>query len=432
MAGIGLGGSSGGVCLHRALQFLPTIPMAPFFAKPSLGKRSPVPGMRVTMMLPKFSPAKILENIIFSLRFKTPEDKTETPVQPSVANGNGVDTEVTGNVETQLKEQEQLIETIKEESRKAGIEESTEPLAEGEETADITRDTLNPSILWERREKDVLAEQDLKFTSPGFSFSAAGLLFPYHLGVCQCLIQEGYITENTPLAGSSAGALVCAVVGGGLSMYDALQATKELALDCRTYGTAFRLGAVLRNFLEKFLPEDVHLKVNGKIRVAVTQVFRSPRGLLVDYFESREDLINALLTSCFIPGYLAPRPVTIFRNRICVDGGITLFMPPTAADKTVRVCAFPLYAPEGISPDLNPAETRAGMRQLFNWALEPAEDVILDQLFELGFQDAMAWVKKQDEPKQNLNGGTNGGTNGAPSGVANGGTNGASSASELK
>lgn len=30
----------------------------------------------------------------------------------------------------------------------------------------------------------------------------------------------------------------------------------------------------------------------------------------------------------------------------------------------VRVCAFPLYAPEGISPDLNPAETRAGMRQV--------------------------------------------------------------------
>jgi hypothetical protein len=222
------------------------------------------------------------------------------------------------------------------------------------------------------------------------------------------LIQEGYITETTPLAGSSAGALVCAVVGGGVSMYDALQATKELALDCRTYGTAFRLGAVLRNFLEKFLPEDCHTKVNGRIRVAVTQVFRSPRGLLVDYFESREDLINGLLTSCFIPGYLAPRPATIFRNRICVDGGITMFMPPTAADKTVRVCAFPLYAPEGISPDLNPAETRAGMRQLFNWALEPAEDVILDELFDLGHQDAMAWVKKQEAFKQNLNGGTNG------------------------
>ena len=52
-------------------------------------------------------------------------------------------------------------------------------------------------------------------------------------------VSGGIIQENTPLAGSSARALVCAVVGGGLSMYDALQATKEVAL---TYGTAFRLG----------------------------------------------------------------------------------------------------------------------------------------------------------------------------------------------
>lgn len=30
--------------------------------------------------------------------------------------------------------------------------------------------------------------------------------------------------------------------------------------------------------------------------------------------------------------------------------------------------------------------------QLFNWALEPAEDDILDQLFELGYKDAAVWA----------------------------------------
>jgi hypothetical protein len=90
IAGIGIGVNTGGACIHQAWQSLPTVPIAPFFAKPALRKRPPVPGMRVTMMLPKFSPAKILENIIFSLRFKTPEDKTEASVQSSVENGNGV------------------------------------------------------------------------------------------------------------------------------------------------------------------------------------------------------------------------------------------------------------------------------------------------------------------------------------------------------
>lgn len=48
--------------------------------------------------------------------------------------------------------------------------------------------------------------------------------------------------EDTPLAGSSAGALVCAVVAGGLDMRDALEATKELGRECRQGGTAFKLG----------------------------------------------------------------------------------------------------------------------------------------------------------------------------------------------
>lgn len=36
--------------------------------------------------------------------------------------------------------------------------------------------------------------------------------------------------------------------------------------------------------------------------VAVTQVFWRPRGLLVDQFDSKDDLIDAVFTSSFIPG----------------------------------------------------------------------------------------------------------------------------------
>lgn len=51
--------------------------------------------------------------------------------------------------------------------------------------------------------------------------------------------------ETTPLAGSSAGAIVCAVIASGASMHEALKATKILADDCRLKGTAFRLGVCL-------------------------------------------------------------------------------------------------------------------------------------------------------------------------------------------
>ncbi|CAL0300786.1 unnamed protein product [Lupinus luteus] len=268
----------------------------------------------------------------------------------------------------------------------------------------VVEDETQPDIIWEQREKDVEAERNLRvITSPGFSFSAAGLLFPYHLGAAQFLIQNGYITETTPLAGSSAGAIVCAVIASGASMEEALKATKVLAEDCRSRGTAFRLGAVLRDVLVDFLPEDAHIRSNGRVRVGVTQLLWRPRGLLVDQFDSKEDLINAVFTSSFIPGYLAPRPATMFRNRLCVDGGLTLFMPPTSAAKTVRVCAFPAsrlgLKGVGISPDCNP-ENACSTRQLFEWALEPADDAILDRLFEFGYLDAAVWAK--DNPVEDI------------------------------
>ncbi|KAI4296267.1 hypothetical protein L6164_036240 [Bauhinia variegata] len=269
---------------------------------------------------------------------------------------------------------------------------------DGERIGAVMEDEIEPEVVWEQRVKDVEAERQRRVvTSPGFSFSAAGLLFPYHLGVAQFLIEKGYIKETTPLSGSSAGAIVCAVIASGASMEEALEATKILAEDCRKRGTAFRLGAVLRGVLDNFLPDDVHIRSNGRVRVAVTQLLWRPRGLLVDQFDSKEDLINAVFTSSFIPGYLAPRPATMFRNRLCIDGGLTLFMPPTSAAQTVRVCAFPAsqlgLEGIGISPDCNP-ENCASPRQLFNWALEPAEDEILDRLFELGYLDAAVWAKE--------------------------------------
>ncbi|OMO79947.1 Patatin/Phospholipase A2-related protein [Corchorus capsularis] len=275
------------------------------------------------------------------------------------------------------------------------INESDLGISDKERIGAVIEDEIEPDVIWEQRVKDIEAEKERRVvTSPGFSFSAAGLLFPYHLGVAQFLIEKGYIKETTPLAGSSAGAIVCAVIASGASMDVALNATKKLANDCRLKGTAFRLGAVLREVLNDFLPDDVHTRSNGRVRVAVTQILWRPRGLLVDQFDSKEDLINAVITSSFIPGYLAPRPATMFRNRLCIDGGLTLFMPPTSASETVRVCAFPAARMGlkgiGISPDCNP-EKRATGRELLNWALEPADDHILDRLFELGYLDAAVW-----------------------------------------
>ena len=186
-----------------------------------------------------------------------------------------------------------------------------------------------------------------------------------------------------------------------------------LADDCRTGGTIGRLGHVLRDFLEENLPRDAHELARGKVHVAVTPLaaaevaavaptrqarissekllsslaeqtasaatgrsppssppaspaspFKnpfalSPRALLVSDFTSREDLIEALLSSCHIPFWMTGKPTTRFRGGRAVDGGLLNFLPlppppppSTARDggdedddldcyHTVGVCCFP-------------------------------------------------------------------------------------------
>ncbi|KAL5992945.1 hypothetical protein ACLOJK_013864 [Asimina triloba] len=275
--------------------------------------------------------------------------------------------------------------------------------------ASVLEDADRGQVAWELGSKGAEAEGGRKkITSPGFSFSAAGMLIPYHLGVARLLIEKGYIknisfakrttlshpcfavvgssflvlncqgcgNETTPLAGSSAGAIVSVVIASGCSMEFALEATKKVAADCRLNGTAFRIGmavykvinVVLRDFLDKFLPDDIHIRSNGRIRGQ----------------------------------YVAARPATIFRDQYCVDGALTLLMPPTHASKTVCVCAFPASRLKlkdvGISPDCS-QNNKGTPQQYLRWALEPSDDAVIDKFFELGHQDASVWAQQNPVEK---------------------------------
>ena len=56
--------------------------------------------------------------------------------------------------------------------------------------------------------------------------------------------------------------------------------------------------------LERVLPEDAHERLSGRLTVSLTHG-RSMKNVLVDEFDSRADLIDAVVCSCFIPGFSA-------------------------------------------------------------------------------------------------------------------------------
>lgn len=237
----------------------------------------------------------------------------------------------------------------------------------------------------------------LKAGSLGFGFSAGGMLFPYYIGVVEALEELGIITENTKLGGASAGSLIAACYHSGIGTKAATEACMTLAAELRTNGTRGKLKTNLRIFLEDLLPADVHERCSNKAYISVTQAFPRPRNMLLSHYESREDLIEALLTSCHIPWWFDNTLFTMFRGKRCYDGGLTNFIPLPPTQHGVRVCCFPskqisVVYDIGISPD-NYEEWPHSLQEMLSWAFEPASDKLLVEFIGKGRADAKAWAK---------------------------------------
>ena len=77
----------------------------------------------------------------------------------------------------------------------------------------------------------------------------------------------------------------------------------------RTLAPSFSLHRELRTLLETLLPEDAADRARGRLFVSLT-VARNKRNLLVTDFRGKEDLIEAVAASSFVPaisGFFPPR-----------------------------------------------------------------------------------------------------------------------------
>ncbi len=164
-------------------------------------------------------------------------------------------------------------------------------------------------------------------------------MFPYHLGVLSALQRRGYVTEQTPLAGSSAGAIAVASHGAGVDPMEALNGCIRISEQClnsddgRARGKLMKL---LEKELEEMLPPDAHHIVNsrdGMIGLAWKEIFPLPtKNILATKFENREEFIEAVVNSSMFPFFTSNMPFvvrkgtainTFFRNNNNNNGLIT-------------------------------------------------------------------------------------------------------------
>ena len=89
-------------------------------------------------------------------------------------------------------------------------------------------------------------------------------------------------------------------------------------------------GIATRGVLERALPDDVSA-LNGRLFISVTVLTPWPHSVLVSEFANKQDLIETLLASQFIPGWThGLLPFKLWRGRPALDGGIFDNIPTPA------------------------------------------------------------------------------------------------------
>lgn len=245
-------------------------------------------------------------------------------------------------------------------------------------------------------------------TKMNLSFAGCGFLGIYHVGVAVCFKKYAPHLLLHRISGASAGALAACCLLCDMPLGEMTSDFFRVVNEARSHSLGpfsprFNIQTCLLEGLQKFLPPDAHERVNGKLHISLTRVYDG-KNVIVSQFNSREDLLQALLCACFIPvfsGILPPR----FHGVRYMDGAFSDNLP-TLDENTVTVSPFC-----GES-DICPRDNSSQMFHV-NWAntsielskqninrfgriLFPPRPEILSSFCQQGFDDALNFLHRNN------------------------------------
>ncbi|XP_048203416.1 patatin-like phospholipase domain-containing protein 4 [Perognathus longimembris pacificus] len=258
----------------------------------------------------------------------------------------------------------------------------------------------------------VLRDLEMNCGPLHLSMAACGFLGVWHLGVAQALSTHSprLLRALRGYAGASAGALAAALLltaphriqAGADFAFALAEETRAQVLGAATPGYDF-LGR-LRRGIESLFPPDAHLQAEHRLLVSLTHA-RSRANYRVSTFASREDLVQVLLASCFVPVYAGLKPVR-HQGQPWVDGVFSDGLPVFPSGRTLTASPFcgrtdigPQDGGRRVPPvNIARQEVELSMANLvrLRFALFPPARGSMEALYQAGFQDALRFLRKED------------------------------------
>lgn len=240
------------------------------------------------------------------------------------------------------------------------------------------------------------------------SFAGCGFLGIYHVGVAACFKKYAPHLLLDKISGASAGAIAACSLLCDLPLGDMLSDVLRVVGEARQrtlgpFSPSFNIHNILVEGLQKSLPEDAHLRVNGKLHISLTRVYDG-KNVIVSQFSSKEDLVQALLASAFIPvfsGLLPPK----FHGIRYMDGGFSDNLP-MLDENTITVspfCGESDICPRDLSSQLfhiNVSNTSIELSRhniyRFMRILFPPKPEVLSNMCKQGFDDALMFLHRNN------------------------------------
>ncbi|KAF6039984.1 PNPLA4 [Bugula neritina] len=183
--------------------------------------------------------------------------------------------------------------------------------------------------------------------------------------------------------------------------YDLAESTRKLKMGA--LNPQFNLSQKVEQMVDMVLPSDAHLAANGRVYISVTRK-KCGKNFVISSFNSREDLIQCLVSSCHIPLY-SGKNLPVFRGEKYYDGGFTNnLIDFDEGDTTLSITPFsgglsyvcPNDPIRRWNITLNNQLFCVNYRNLSRAvnALFPPSSKTLNKYYEQGFIDALIYLAK--------------------------------------
>uniref|UniRef100_A0A8C5LDW6 Omega-hydroxyceramide transacylase n=1 Tax=Jaculus jaculus TaxID=51337 RepID=A0A8C5LDW6_JACJA len=246
-------------------------------------------------------------------------------------------------------------------------------------------------------------------TPHSISFSGSGFLSYYQAGAVDALrdLAPRMLDTTYRFAGTSAGAVIAALAICGIEMDEYLRVLNVGLAEVKKsflgpFSPSCKMVQMMRRFLYQVLPEDSYKFTSGKLHVSLTRL-TDGENVVVSEFTSKEELIEALYCSCFVPVYCGLIP-PMYRGERYIDGGFTSMQPCPYWTDSITISTF------SGQQDICPRDCPAIFHdfRLFNFsfqfslenitrmthALFPPDLVVLQDYYYRGYDDTVSYLRR--------------------------------------